>query len=360
MGLSEKQIEDVFETFYKELIYPDLVFKGRQVPLGKNQLRVDLHFEDKDKKNVIVELKKDAVTREDVGQLVQYAGTVKNSRVILIAPIIPQSIKTAFEHYGIEYIEFSITKVKELHRLYKQVKDTLDVEKTKPSIPIHKEDFVKMPTQLRDGNIAFKVTYNDRNWSGICSPDVFEYNKENRVWCGIQARKRSNCQKNYKDKDLGEDCYPCYDSIALKTMSFSPGWNHGQNKPYKCLQAKIGKLAILTSLKQGEDQTGRFIFAIFEIEKMKTLNKEDEYDFAGSEYYYGNKKTVIKLSKRQYLNFWDYYHNPNAPDKKAWGTGLFRYPTDSEVRRLLNAILKSSKFTKQQKQNAKVLLKKVS
>lgn len=31
MKLLEKQIEDVFEQFYSELIEPDLVFQGRQV-----------------------------------------------------------------------------------------------------------------------------------------------------------------------------------------------------------------------------------------------------------------------------------------------------------------------------------------
>ena len=69
-----------------------------------NNLRADLYFVDRSGKNIIVELKREPISREDIGQLIQYSGTVKNSKVMLIAPFIPPAIKTAVEHYGIDYI----------------------------------------------------------------------------------------------------------------------------------------------------------------------------------------------------------------------------------------------------------------
>ena len=67
MKLSEKQIEDVFEIYYKELLSPDFKLVERQY-VFKNKRRADLIFIDKNKTKVIVELKRDAVTREDIGQ----------------------------------------------------------------------------------------------------------------------------------------------------------------------------------------------------------------------------------------------------------------------------------------------------
>ena len=104
--LTERQIEDVFERFHEQLVEPGLRPLGRQQVLGTTRLRVDLLFEDRAKRKVVLELKRDSVSREDVGQLLEYAGSISNSRVILVAPHIASSIKTSFEHYGIEYIEW--------------------------------------------------------------------------------------------------------------------------------------------------------------------------------------------------------------------------------------------------------------
>ena len=35
-----------------------------------------------------------------------------------------------------------------------------------------------------DGNVAFKVTYVDRNWSGVCSEKGYKDNlADGRIWC---------------------------------------------------------------------------------------------------------------------------------------------------------------------------------
>jgi len=86
MSLNERQIEDVFSVFYKTLISKELTLVGRQCTMADR--RVDLLFTDKAKRKVIVELKRKAPTREDVGQLLEYAGMIENPRVILAAPVI--------------------------------------------------------------------------------------------------------------------------------------------------------------------------------------------------------------------------------------------------------------------------------
>jgi hypothetical protein len=355
MKLTEKQIEDVFEKFYKELISTDLTLKGRQVKI--QNLRADLHFVDKNGRNVIVELKREPVTREDIGQLIQYAGIVKNSKVMLIAPIIPTSIKIAFEHYGIDYREFSLSKIEELYDKVKLIGEQTQIPKS--ILPINKADYITIPDKLHDGNISFKVSYNDKNWSGICSPDIYQYNSfssHKMFWCNLQAPK---CQE-YHNSKLSENCYPCYDSVANLTTRFTPGWNHGKDTPHICLEAKVGKIALLTSLYPGDPQDSRFIFSIFEIERIEKI-EQDDYDFKGTEFYIGNPKTAIKLKKEQYLNYWDFASNntTNSKFQKFWGSGLFRYLDDKTIQSVLKAIIKSTKLTALQKTNAEFLLSRV-
>ncbi len=335
MRLSEKQIEDVFAVYHEQLIESNLKLIGRQYSL-ENKLRVDLLFKDKKGKNLALELKKDAITREDVGQTLQYAGLIKDSRIILAAPIIASSIKTAFEHYGIEYIEFSLTEIEKLyHKLQSSPKEKIRPSKLDLPKIIHSEPLESRT--LVDGNIAFKVTYNDSNWYGVCSEDVYRYNVEHRTWCGIQADNKYSCRhKQYKDTDdLDLDFLPCYESIVLKELSFSPGINHGPKLtdiPRRCLDAKKGKFAIFTSREPGESENERFIFAIGVIQSIYPSG-----DIGASERFVCDKKTALIFGKNNYPKYWKYYKNPNT-DRVAWNTGLFRYINDKTVRQLLQDI----------------------
>ena len=63
-----------------------------------------------------------------------------------------------------------------------------------------------------DGNVAFKVTYVDRNWSGVCSREGYAANlADGRIWCNIQGESGYDCQDG---GDVDEDTYPCLDSGA--------------------------------------------------------------------------------------------------------------------------------------------------
>jgi hypothetical protein len=355
--LFEKQIEDVFEVFYEQLLEPNLSLIARQHIL-ENRLRVDLLFKDKNGKTVVLELKKDAISREDIGQIMQYAGLIKNSRVILAAPIISSSIKIAFEHYGIEYLEFNMT---EITNLYNRIKNKPQGQKSEMLREIKiNQNTIKEPLQSRtkkDGNVAFKVTYTDRDWSGVCLPKVAAFNFKNRRWCGIQSKRKINCQsKRYKaSSKLNSDFSPCYDCIAKKELLFYPGHNHGykyHNKPKRCLYAKIGRLALFTSREPGSPENERFIFAIGRMQYFRTV--EDEQ--GNYECFHCDKETALYFNEGHYPKFWKYYSNPNNPDSIAWGTGLIRYVTDDIVYQLLKDITNSEDYSGEQRKKAELLL----
>ncbi len=355
MNLSEKQIEDVFEIFYKQLISSELTFVKRQHIL-ENGLRVDLLFNDNKNKKVVVELKRDAITREDIGQTLQYAGLIRDSRVILAAPIISSSIKIAFDHYGIEYLEFDL---KEIGKLYEQIKDKPKTEQLAKQITVP-INVVAEPLENRtrkDGSIAFKVTYVDKEWSGVCSHNVAQYNFEHRTWCGIQKDHKINCQsKVYENpENINENHYPCFDSIALKHLKYFSGYDHGPKKEgnyRRCLEAKVGKLALFTSREPGEPESERFIFAIGIIESILPPNTDD---FTCEEFKC-DKGSALIFNKNNYPKFWKYYRNANNPDRLAWNTGLFRYVTDNVILNLLTDISTGNRYSSKTKEKAQILI----
>ncbi|MRT92392.1 endonuclease NucS domain-containing protein [Ancylomarina sp. 16SWW S1-10-2] len=354
MKLLEKQIEDVFEIFHERLIEPGLSLLGRQY-IFKNGRRADLFFEDKNKRKMVVELKRNAVTREDVGQLIEYYGILdnENPRIVMAAPIIPASLKLSFEHFGIEYLEFSTTKIKSLLKLIgNQSKEQIHTASFE--IP---DQIVSTPLSSRnpiDGNIAFKVSYNDNNWSGVCSPDTALYNCEHRTWCGIQKSFKNNCQSKYYSGQLDEKHFPCHDSIALQELQFYPGHNHGpksDNEPRRCLGAKMGKIAVFTSRAQGEPENERFIFAIAQINNLETKDGDDPFEVIACD-----KNTAVIFDETYRPKYWNYYRNKNNPDRIAWNMGLFRYLDDSTIRVMLNDIVKNRRLKKKQKANCEQLL----
>lgn len=356
MILTEKQIEEVFELFHEELLEPGLLLIGRQYVL-ENKLRVDLMFQDRNKKNLVLELKRDAISREDIGQVLQYAGLIRNSRVILAAPVISTSIKNAFDHYGIEYLEFDISVIE---KLYEKIKGKTTEEKRIVIKDIKvPQNAVKEPLlnkTPKDGNIAFKVTYTDSNWSGVCSPNVANFNFQHRTWCKIQSEFPINCQsKKYANpNNLNLDDFPCHDCIALKELMFYTGHYHGNkhdNEPIPCLDAKVGKIAVFTSREPGEAENERFIFAIGQMNYFEPVS-----DASGNyERFHCDKSTAVVFREGNYPKFWKYYQNANNPNRIAWNTGLFRYLNDKVVFALLEDIENSPLYSSDLKARAQWL-----
>ncbi|MFT5916871.1 MAG: hypothetical protein ACJAWV_000161 [Flammeovirgaceae bacterium] len=351
-NLTEKQIEDVFEIFHSDLIEKNLKLISRQ-HIFDNRLRADLLFKDKNNVTVVVELKRSAITREDIGQLLEYHGMFDkpNTRIILAAPFIPEAIRKSFEHFGIEYIQFSKS---EIEKLFHKIKDRPKIEQQNNTIEFPETVLTHpLSEKIIDGNIAFKVTFNDNEWINVCSKDIADYNFKNRTWCKIQSTYEDNCQNPKWTKLIEEDkgIVPCADCVALRYLEFYPGHFHGEkhnNEPKRCLGAKMGKIALFTSKEPGANESERFIFAIGQINRIETL-KEAGYETIGC-----NDETAVYI-KNNDLKLWKYFRNKNT-DRIAWNTGLFRYINDKVVSDVLNGVINEGKYDKAEVDRAKKLL----
>lgn len=351
-NLTERQIEDVFELYHSQLIEENLELISRQ-HIFDNRLRADLLFKDSDGTTVVVELKRSAITREDIGQLLEYHGMfdTPTTRIILAAPFIPEAVRKSFEHFGIEYIQFSKS---EIQKLYNDIKDKPKFELKGNHKELPKTILTRpLSEKLIDGNIAFKVTFNDSEWMNVCSTDVANYNFKHRTWCKIQSTFADNCQ-NPKWQELIEQGKgaPCADCVALRYLEFYPGHFHGEkhnNEPKRCLGAKMGKIALFTSKEPGANESERFIFAIGQINRITTL-EDANHETIGCDY---DSAVYIKNND---LKLWKYFRNKNT-DRIAWNTGLFRYVNDGVIRNILSEIIKEKKLDKLEIENAQKLLK---
>jgi len=111
--LSERLFEDILVK-YPELIEDSLVLIGRQVTyFGK---RIDILFHDQFQEKLVVEIKKDNLTRNALSQVLEYEGYILSekdptARVMLIANRIPLNLKKSMDHHGIEYKEITNRKL---------------------------------------------------------------------------------------------------------------------------------------------------------------------------------------------------------------------------------------------------------
>ena len=105
--LFEKNFEDIIAK-YPELIEDDLTLKGRQVTLYGR--RMDLLFEDKFRRRLIVELKIGPIKDVHIGQVLSYEGMLLSGedptiRVMLIGNRVPPNIQRSLDHHGIAWCE---------------------------------------------------------------------------------------------------------------------------------------------------------------------------------------------------------------------------------------------------------------
>jgi hypothetical protein len=104
---NEKHFEDVLAK-YPELIEDGLTLVGRQQVLHGR--RIDLLFEDKLQRHLLVELKWGPIKDEHIGQLMHYEGTLLSDsnpdlRVMLIGTRVPPNIRRSLDHHGIAWKE---------------------------------------------------------------------------------------------------------------------------------------------------------------------------------------------------------------------------------------------------------------
>lgn len=109
--ITEKEFEDIL-CKYPELIEPDLRLKDRQAHIYGR--RMDIVFEDKFNRTLIIELKRGPIKDEHIGQILSYEGILLSSenptiRVMLIGNRVPPNIRNSLDHHGIAWKEITIS-----------------------------------------------------------------------------------------------------------------------------------------------------------------------------------------------------------------------------------------------------------
>ncbi len=134
MSISEKLMEDLIADYPHEFIEEGLSLIERQsVYCGR---RIDLLFRDKFNRLLIVEIKRGTLTREDIGQIHEYYGIIKNERprenleLMFIANVIPPERKRLLEDMGVNFKEISEDRFLKIMETYHK---EIDLDETKTS-----------------------------------------------------------------------------------------------------------------------------------------------------------------------------------------------------------------------------------
>lgn len=186
-------------------------------------------------------------------------------------------------------------------------------------------------------NVAFKCTWNDKGYRGVCSQSNYEYNlSKNKPWC-----MKAPCRAFEGIPSI--DNHPCYESILFSEWRFGAGWDHKKDeRPRKIKQTGVGKIALLTSVEPEKNESERRIIGFMKIIKISDGEKEETI-------LYGDPSLSLEIDPKLKIRFWNYYVNPGAADKQFWGTGLFRYFGDEALLKFLvdlKAIYSEGSFTK--------------
>lgn len=112
--IHEKDFEDII-CKYPDLIEDGLTLKGRQVTLFGR--RMDMLFEDKFKRRLIIELKVGPIKDAHIGQILSYEGMLLSDddpsiRVMLVGNRVPPNIQRSLDHHGIAWQEITFSHLK--------------------------------------------------------------------------------------------------------------------------------------------------------------------------------------------------------------------------------------------------------
>ena len=212
-------------------------------------------------------------------------------------------------------------------------------------------------------NIAFKCNFCDGGSSeesvgfkGVCSDETIKYNINvgKHIWC---SKKENMCYKYLKGEVSREDICAfydttkaefgksvCYESQMLGIWKAGVGITQGseeKGKPAALRNVKANSLAVLTTKFPHAEDEERFIFAIYLIEASYEGDSKD----AG--YVGANPKYRMQFSPEEarQLKFWDYYFNPQKPEKIFLRVGQHRYLTDAQSAQILKKVCEIKKGT---------------
>jgi hypothetical protein len=113
--MKESDLESILAK-YPDLIEDGLILVGRQVTVYGR--RIDLIFEDRFKRKLIVELKAGPIKDEHMGQILSYEGMILSAdnpdiRVMLIGTRVPPNIQRSLDHHGIAWKEIKLSSLKD-------------------------------------------------------------------------------------------------------------------------------------------------------------------------------------------------------------------------------------------------------
>ncbi|HNQ63082.1 MAG TPA: endonuclease NucS [Syntrophorhabdaceae bacterium] len=150
--MKEKYFEDVL-TKYTELVEDDLTLLGRQVTVCGR--RIDLLFEDRNKRKLIVELKIGPIKDQHIGQTLSYQGMLLKSddptvRVMLIGNSVAQNVRTVLDHYAIAWKEIKVTQIKEF----------LSSRKDDELLKRIDEEFIELPSKIKKRPLPKTIVFN--------------------------------------------------------------------------------------------------------------------------------------------------------------------------------------------------------
>jgi hypothetical protein len=101
---------------YPELIETELKLLDRQIAIYNR--RIDLLFQDKFNRKLLIELKIGPIKDEHIGQILSYEGLILSHddptiRVMLIGNRVPPNIQRSLDHHGIAWKEISFSYLRE-------------------------------------------------------------------------------------------------------------------------------------------------------------------------------------------------------------------------------------------------------
>ena len=213
--------------------------------------------------------------------------------------------------------------------------------------------------------IAFKFNYcdggaDDKNigYFGVCSKSIIDYNinKAKRTWCSdlecsckkyLEGIINYETLKNYWSPKINSDDITCFESRIFRDWVTNSGVNINNKEPRQIARRDelIGRLCLLTTVKPNYKEKDRVIFGMFIIKKVdKSIYGIDEMVVSDEKY-----RLKFNFAESEKLKFWSIYKNPNKPDLKLWGSGLFRYIENNDALQFLKMAVEIKTGTSEEK-----------
>ncbi len=156
--IPEKVFEDII-CKYPELVENGLTLKGRQITLYGR--RIDILFEDKYNRKLIIELKAGPIKDEHIGQILSYEGMLLTAddptlRIMLVGTRVPPNLQKSLDHHGIAWKEITYSY---LNKYIEEKNDTFYLSFFEKEDPLIKIKTTGINEKINDHlNIDFKLT----------------------------------------------------------------------------------------------------------------------------------------------------------------------------------------------------------